>query len=172
LTYTPSSKLAEIIERVAYVIESATPTLAASVLFVRHTDTTCKLENLTDPEGRIRRFEVRSEAPSYGLLNSGANFASLKRVLRIRIGYPLCDYYPEADDETVGGYRYLTEDLRSDDAKLLIRLLEGGALFSALDVDHPAIENAMLPLLRGEASESGGRVTSLLYGVDYAETYT
>jgi len=94
-TYTPSSKLAEVIERLSYVIEESTPTLAASVLFVRHTDTTCKLEHLTDPEGRIRRFEIRSETPSYGLLAWGVNVASLARVLRIRVGYPACDYYPE-----------------------------------------------------------------------------
>lgn len=170
--YTPSSKLAEVVERLAYVIEEATPTLAASVLFVRHTDTTCKLEHLTDPEGRIRRFEIRSETPSYGLLAWGVNVASLARVLRIRVGYPACDYYPEADDEIVDGYRYLTEDLKSDDAKLLIRLIEGNACFAAQDGDHPAISGVQLALLRGEVDEAGGKVRSLLYGLQFVETYT
>jgi hypothetical protein len=169
--YTPQSKLAEVIERVAFVIESATPTIAPSVPFQRHTDTTCKLEHLTDPEGRVRRFEIRSESPSYGMLAWGVNIASLARVLRIRIGYPACDFYPEADDELVDGHRYLTEDLKSDDAKLLIRLLEGNACFAAQDDDHPAIENVQLPLLRGEIDEASGKVRALLYGVEYQETY-
>lgn len=171
-TYTPSSKLAEVIERLYYVIEESTPTLAPSVPFTRHEDPTCKLEVLSDPEGRIRRVEIRSEAPSYGLLAWGVNVASLARVLRIRVGYPASMLYPETDDETVDGYRYLTEDLKSDDAKLLIRLIEGNACFAAQDGDHPAISGVQLALLRGEVDEAGGKVRSLLYGVQFVETYT
>ncbi len=169
--YTPSSKLAEVIERIAYVIEEATPTLAPSVAFARHTDATCKLEHLTDPDGRIRRFEVRSEQPNYGMLTWGRAKASYKRILRIRVGYPACDYYPEADDETVDSYRYLTEDLKSDDFKLIAKQLEAAVCFAALDGDHPAIDEVDIVLLRGEQDEASGRVRSLLYGVEFVEDF-
>jgi hypothetical protein len=168
---TATSKIAAVIERVSYVIESLTPTLAPSVLFTRHTDTTCRLESVTDP-GRLRAFEVRAEQPSYGLLASGAATLNLQRVLRIRVGYPLAHYHPEDPDDLVDGERYLTEDLKGDDFRLIMRAIEGDAAFAALDGDHPVITGATLPLLRGEQDEAGGRVRSVLYGVQIEETYS
>lgn len=170
--YTPTSILAKATTRVLCVITELTPTLAPSVEFVEHTDTTTTLENLTDPEGRIRRVEIKSESPSYGALAWGRYKASLKRVLKIRIGYPACDYYPEADDEEVDGDRYRTEDLKLDDFRLLINALENGGMFGALDADHPAINGVEIVRLGGERDEAGGRVRTILYGLEVVEDYT
>lgn len=169
--YTTTAKSAEIIERLSYVLEEATPELAPSVAFQRHTDSTCKLESVTDPE-RFRYFTIKTVSSSYGLMAWGSASASFDFGIKISVGYPAADYYPEADDETVDGYRYLTEDLRQHDFEQIVRLVEGNTPWAEQDVDHPAITNVQLGLLRGAFDEAGGRVRSIAYGVQLVRVYT
>ena len=171
-SYTPTSVLARATTRVMYALTQLTPTLAPSVLFLEHTDTTTRLEDLTDPDGRIRRIEVKSESPSYGNLSWGSTKSSLKRILKIRVGYPAADYYPEADDEEVDGDRYRTEDLKLDDFRQISYQLEANRCFGDFDADHPTISNVEIVRLSGERDEARGRVRTILYGLEVVETYT
>lgn len=169
--YDLSTKLSEVIERVLYLIENATPTLAPSVVFQQPDDETTTLENLTDPDGRIRRFEVVSQDPAYGNLFWGSTKASYALILKIRIGYPLSRYYPEPDDETVDGDRFLVEHLINHDRKIICQLLEDADNFGAID-SLSAISDVQLALLKGELIEYSGRVRSMLWGVQIVETFT
>lgn len=170
-SYTTTSKASEILERLAYVLEEATPDLAPSVTWTRHTDTSSKLEHQTDP-GRFRLFTVTKVSASYGTMTWGQNKASFDFGLKISVGYPAADYYPEADDETVDGYRYLTEDLKLSDFEQIVRLIEGDAPWAAIDGDHPAISDVQLALLRSAQDEAGGKIRSIVYGVQLVRTYT
>lgn len=169
--YDVTAKTSEVIERISYLIENATPTLAPSVLLQRTDDDFAELENLTDPDGRIRRFEVIARDPSYGNLFWGATKASYDFLIHIRIGYPLGKYYPLPDDETVDGERFQVEDIIAHDRKLIAQLLEDADNFGAID-DLSAVSDVQLALLRGERVEAGGRVRAMLYGVQLVETFT
>jgi hypothetical protein len=169
--YTTTAKSSEVIERIAYLLEEATPEIAPSVTLTRHTDTTCLLQDVTDP-GRFRLFTVRATSAQYGTMSWSRTTASFDFGIKISVGYPAADYYPEADDEEVDGYRYLTEDLKVSDFEQIVKLVEGSAPWDQQDADHPAITQVQVGLLRGAFDEAGGRVRSIIYGVQLARTYS
>ena len=168
--YSTTSKASEVIERISYLLEQATPDLAPSVLWARHTDTSCHVQDVTDP-ARFRLFTVRKVSAAYGLMTWGQAKASFDFGIKISVGYPAADYYPEADDEIVDGYRYLTEDLKLSDFEQIVRLLEADAPWEAIDGDHPAISDVQIALLRGATDEYEGRIRSITYGVQLVRTY-
>lgn len=171
MTYSVSAKSSEVIERISYLLENATPTLAPTeYLFVRQDDDSCALEDLTDPYGRVRRFVVEARDPEYGAMFFGDASASYEFLIHIRIGYPKGRWWPIADDETVDGDRYLVEDLIAHDRKLVAQLLENADNWGAID-SLSAISNVQLALLRGEIRESRGKVVAMLYGVQLVETF-
>lgn len=170
---TPLSIAAQIIERVYYILENLTLDLAPTANrpetdtpdgFARFIDSTCPLEAITDP-GRLRLIEVKMKQPRRGAFAQSSVEGSFEKVLWIRRGYSL------EQQETLDGVAYFIEDLKCSDCEQIDRVISGGGLGNAIDGDHPAIPGVTLVRLDGEVEEAGGRVLSLLYGVNFERVY-
>jgi hypothetical protein len=160
-SYAIASKASELKRRVIYVIEREVPELAPSVLYRLHTDTTCRLDDVTEPE-RFRLFEVIFETPNLGGDHWGESKNAYATRFRVRMGYPLGAY------EEIEGTEYLVDELKDHDFEQLDDVLEGGAPFAALDADHPAIGDFKIIALEGQVDR--GRVRETIYQIDYDRT--
>lgn len=161
---TPTVTTAQITEQTLTVLEALTPTSGPSSgfgsEFVRHSDRTTKLENVTDP-GRLRLLEVRVESPKIGIFsaNPGASKTNYSSLLVIRVGYSL-----ETWETLEDGVEYLIQDLIDQDLELIRRTMDTANPFSSL----PGVK---LNRFEGAGLEAGGKVFAIRYSINYGRSY-
>ena len=156
----------EITERVTALIEGLTPTSGDVVGFVRHTDRTTKLENVTDP-GRLRLLEVKLEQPKVGQFASkpGSSQSNFSSILAVSIGYSL-----ETHETLEDGVEYFMQDLIDEDLEQVRRLLDSSTLFDASG-DLVALPGVKLQKFEGATLEASGKKHTLRYAIHYGRGY-
>jgi hypothetical protein len=162
---TPAVTSADICERVTAVIEALTPSSAPVVGFVRHTDRTTKLENVTDP-GRLRLLEIRIEDPKIGQYSAkpGTTQSNFTALLAVYVGYSLEVY------ETLDGVEYFIQDLIDQDLEQIRRALDSSTLFDASG-DLAALVGVKLQRFEGALLVSGGKKHKITYSINYGRAY-
>ncbi len=164
----PTVTSAQVIERITVLVEALTPTLCPSVLFRRHEETDCKLQYVTDP-ARFRLIKVSLENPRISQWASKAGSSTnFDKALRLRIGYPAADYYPEDPDEVdADGNRHLTEDLKEMDVELIRRLLDGTPFAANLELGLLLLPGVKLTRFAGASDAFDGQVKDIFYDLAF-----
>jgi hypothetical protein len=166
----PTITTDQICERVLARLEAATPTLGPSsgfgAAFVRHSDRTTQIENVTDP-GRVRLVEVRIEAPRIGTFaaNPGASKTNYSGTLAIKIGYSM-----EVWETLEDGVEYRIQDLIDKDLEQIRRLVDTGDIFG-VSGDLPALVGVKLNRFETANKEAGGKVLTIRYSIHYGRGY-
>lgn len=112
-----------LLEQIATSLAALTPGLAPATLFRAHDDTSCTLDQVTEPD-RFRRFEVVLDGPDDGEeWGESQNFSKVS--VSIRVGYPLGAY------EEIDGTSFKVANLKSRDFEQIDALMRPGALFAA-----------------------------------------
>jgi hypothetical protein len=165
----PTVTTAQITERILVSLEALTPTSGPSSgfgsVFVRHSDRTTALENVTDP-GRLRLIEVRLEAPKIGTFSAapGTTKANFSSILAVKVGYSMEVW------ETLDGAEYFIQDLVDEDVEQIRRLLDTGNIFSASG-SLSELPGVKLNRFEGAGSEAGGKVNVIRYSIHYGRGY-
>jgi hypothetical protein len=166
----PTITTDQICERVLARLEVLTPTSGPSSgfgsAFVRHSDRTAKIENVTDP-GRLRLVEVRVEAPKIGTFaaNPGASKTNYSGILAIKIGYS-AEVWETLEDEV----EYRIQDLMDEDLEQIRRFLDTGSPFGASG-DLAALVGVKLNRFETATKEAGGKVFVIRYSIHYGRGY-
>ena len=166
----PTVTTAQITERVLASIEALTPTSGPSSgfgsEFVRHSDRTTSIENVTDP-GRLRLLEVKLEAPKIGTFSAapGQSKANFSSILAVKVGYSM-ETWETLDD----GVEYLIQNLLDQDVEQIRRLLDVGNIFAASG-DFLELPGVKLQRFESATKEAGGKVNVIRYSIHYGRGY-
>ncbi len=160
----PTVTTAQICERTLTVLEALEPTSHPASgfgsAFVRHSDRTTKIENVTDP-GRLRLLEAKVEGPKTGTFSAapGSSKANFSSTLAIKIGYSM-EVWETLDD----GVEYLIQDLIDEDLELIRRTFDTANPFDGL----PGVK---LNKFETAVPEAGGKVFVIRYSIHYGRGY-
>lgn len=120
-TYTPTSKSAQVRQRIETRLAALTPAIAPEMLFVAASGW---LAQGIAFEGYFRKFRVEVASFGAAMVGRGANQSPFEIAVTIEIGYP------EATTVTVEGAVYEVADLVSHDDEQLDQLMRSGDLFT------------------------------------------
>jgi hypothetical protein len=157
--YALEAKASEIIERICYAVAAETPTLAPTVLFREHDDTTTGLDNITEPD-RLRRFEVVTDGPdeeSDGATDYDEN-VGYSLIFKLRIGYPVGSH------EEIAGTFFKVAHLIAHDFEQLDPIVRAAGTYNTLD-GLPAIEKVLTTRLKGVRGSK--LVKETVYQIDF-----
>lgn len=161
IDYALVAAASKIIERIIFAVGREVPEVAPSVLFREHDDTTCTLDQVTEPD-RLRRFEVTLESPERGEDDDGNSKLAYAPRFVLRVGYCVGSH------EWIGDVSYKRVDLVAHDLEQLDSVIRSEAIFGTIDADHPAIDDFVITKLEGQRDRR--RVVETVYQIEYKRT--